>query len=113
MGAEEKPWFGKRCARCEAAINYAQAAKGVIPGLCGKCTDETRRLLREELRREIASENPVVLARGARGAGGGGGKLVAGIVTGLLLGLGAGVATAAYAPEHWGKLVSALKKPGP
>jgi hypothetical protein len=47
---EGEVWFGKTCVKCEAPINYAQAAKGVIPGLCGKCTDEVRRQILAERR---------------------------------------------------------------
>lgn len=47
---EGEAWFGKTCSKCEAPINYAQAAKGAIPGLCGKCTDDVRRQILAERR---------------------------------------------------------------
>lgn len=103
MGAEEKPWFGKRCAKCDSPLNYAQAAKALVPGLCGKCVDEVRR----EIKREMANEGAVVVS-GKGGGSAGGGKLFGGIVVGLVLGLGGGVACAAFAPEAWGKVVGSV-----
>jgi hypothetical protein len=104
---DEKPWFGKRCAKCNAPINYAY--KGAINGWCGKCTDEVRQIFKDDLARELARESGQPAA-----PRGGGGKLVLGIVLGLLVGFGAAVATAGFASEPWGRLVGALapaKKP--
>ena len=107
MGTEEKPWFGKRCAKCDSPLNYAQAAKALVPGLCGKCVDEVRR----EIKREMANEGAVVLS--GRGGGSGGGKLFAGIVVGLLLGIAGAVACAAFAPDAWGRVVGAIAPAAP
>jgi hypothetical protein len=100
---EEKPWFGKRCTKCNAPINYAY--KGVIEGWCGKCTDELRRSFREDLRREILAERPSrrLLKVGPQT---GGGNLVLGLVVGLVLGVAASVGAAVYSPELWKSIVT-------
>lgn len=108
----EKPWFGKRCASCDAPLNYAQASRGLIPGLCGKCTDEAKRSLRDELRRELANDKAVVVSGGGGGRSGGGG-LGLGLAVGLVLGAGACVGAAAFAPGPWQSVVSAVAPASP
>jgi hypothetical protein len=108
VGAEEKPWFGKRCARCDSPLNYAQAAKALVPGLCGKCVDEVRR----EIKRELVNEGAVVIS-GRGGGAGGAGKLFVGIVVGLLLGIAGAVACAAFAPDAWSRAVGAVAPAAP
>ena len=103
---EAKPWFGKKCANCDAPINYAY--KGHVIGWCGKCTDHLRNLFKDDLRRELEKEQK---GAGSAGSGGGGGTLVVGLVLGLVLGLGGGVGAAAFAPATWEKLVGAVAPP--
>jgi hypothetical protein len=101
---EAKPWFGKKCANCDAPINYAY--KGHVLGWCGKCTDQLRNLFKDDLRHDIERE---LASKGGAGRGGGGaGKLFAGLVLGLVLGFGGAVATAVYAPETWRKVEDVL-----
>jgi len=101
---EEKPWFGKRCGKCNAPINYAY--KGAIQGWCGKCTDEVRHIFKQDLARELAHDGGNEAA-----PSGGGMKLALGLVLGLVLGSGASVGAAAFAPDLWAKLVSAIAPP--
>lgn len=84
---KEKPWFGKRCKRCDAPINYA--FKSVIEGWCGKCTDEVRNVFVRELRSrespEATAQAPAELAPPSRV-----GPFLSGVVlTALILGAGA------------------------
>jgi hypothetical protein len=102
---ETKPWYGKTCLRCEAPINYAYAAKGPLPGYCGRCTDEVRRVLFSEAKAEIekqAAGHPGrARPRGdAGGAGGRGGAIFIGLVVGVILGLAAAIVVGALAPER-------------
>lgn len=101
---EAKPWFGKKCANCDAPINYAY--KGHVIGWCGKCTDQLRNLFKDDLRRELEKE----LAAGGSGgsARGGKGGVLVGLVLGAALGVGGGVALAAFQPETWSKVVGAV-----
>ncbi len=105
---ERKPWYGKTCAKCDAPLNYAQAAKGMIPGLCGKCTDEVRRRIVAEARggREGRPEADSVPREPRLRAG----PLLAAIAIGLLLGFAAAVAAAAFAPERFAPIVDAARR---
>ena len=94
---EAKPWFGKKCANCDAPINYAY--KGHVIGWCGKCTDQLRNLFKDDLRHEI--EREIAGKRGGGGVGGGGGKLVLGLLLGAVLGFGGAVGMAVYAADTW------------
>lgn len=92
--AEEKqPWYGKTCARCDAPLNYAQAAKGVLPGYCGRCTDAVRRMFQEEVERKDPSLRILVRERTVveRGLG-----VLLWLIVGLLLGVGGSLALAAF-----------------
>jgi hypothetical protein len=100
---EQKPWFGKKCANCDAPINYAY--KGHVIGWCGKCTDQLRGLFRDDLRKELEKE---LQSKGPGGGGGGGAKLVVGLVLGLALGFGGAVGVAAFAADNWSKIVGAV-----
>ena len=105
---EAKPWFGKKCANCDAPINYAY--KGHVIGWCGKCTDQLRGLFRDDLRKELETERKA--SGGGGGGGGGGGKLVLGLLLGAALGFGGAVGVAAYVPETWNKIAGAVKPQG-
>jgi hypothetical protein len=104
---EGKPWFGKKCANCDAPINYAY--KGHVIGWCGKCTDQLRNLFKDDLRREI--ERELQGKRGGGVVGGGVGKLVLGILLGLILGFGGAVGMAVYAADTWQKVEGVLPPP--
>lgn len=47
--SEGQAWYGKTCIKCEAPVNYAQAKAGLMPGYCGRCTDEVRRAVEAEV----------------------------------------------------------------
>ncbi len=104
---EAKPWFGKKCANCDAPINYAY--KGHVIGWCGKCTDQLRNLFKDDLRREI--EHELAGKRGGGVAGGGGGKLVLGLLFGLILGFGGAAFMAVYSADTWQKVEGVLPSP--
>ena len=53
---KEKPWYGKTCEKCDEPINWAYAAKGPIPGWCGKCVAKVRLKFKAELKRELRGE---------------------------------------------------------
>src|SRR5262245_10672666 len=84
---EGQAWFGKTCAKCEAPLNYAQAAKGAIPGLCGKCTDEVRRRILGEARQPSGRFRR---AEGFDDGGGRGAPFALGLVAGLIIAAAAG-----------------------
>ena len=102
-GAEKKePWYGKTCVKCDAPINYAFAAKGPLPGYCGKCTDEARRLFQGEVQQpsKVSRIRPVFFERPAKT----GVSVLVGLVLGLLIGICGSLALAALDPprfEYW------------
>ena len=103
---EAQPWFGKKCANCDAPINYAY--KGHVIGWCGKCTDQLRGMFRDDLRKEL--EREIQAASDEAAIGGRRGRFVLGLVVGAIVGFGGAVATCVFAPDAWGKVTNQLKK---
>ena len=104
-GQTATSWYGRSCAKCSQPIHYGYVSE--IEGYCGKCTDEVRRLIVESQRADM-EKNLIGNNLPAR-SGGGGGKLVAGLVAGLLIGVVALLAVAAFLPDSFDPLLEKLR----
>ncbi len=103
---EGAAWYGKTCIKCEAPINYAQAKAGLMPGYCGRCTDEVRRAVEAEVGRRRGGASGLFFRLSEDDAGAATRRVRAGFVLllGAALGFGGAVALARLDPATFERI---------
>ena len=97
-------FYGQSCVKCNLPIHYSYTSE--ISGYCGRCTDTVRKQILDGHRANL--ERDLIGAKLPEGGGGGAGRMLLGFLAGGVIGVAAALAVAAFQPDPWEKIVTAL-----